>query len=140
MEIVLASHSNLAAGMKETAEFIMGSQKKLHAITAYVEDERSVENELTELVSQFETESVLFLTDLKGGSVNRIISEYIVDNENYYLVTGMNLALVLEVLTVSFGVQRDEVIGQLEEIARSASKELEVMKVNELISQEDEDF
>ncbi|MBO0453510.1 PTS sugar transporter subunit IIA [Candidatus Enterococcus murrayae] len=140
MEIVLASHSNLAVGMKETAEFIMGRQEKLHVIAAYIEDEKSVVDELTELVSQFGNEAVLFLTDLKGGSVNRIISEYILEREDYYLISGMNLALVLELLMLSYEGQRSEVMAQLKEIVVNASKDLEVIDVDELSVQADEDF
>lgn len=140
MEIVLASHSNLSIGMKDTAEFIMGTQNKLHAIAAYVEEGKSVYDQLEELVSSFGTKKVLFLTDLKGGSVNSAVSEYIVGKEKYFLVSGMNLALVLELLAVSFKEKREEVIKQLEGIVVNSASGTEVIDVNDLGNQIDEDF
>ena len=140
MEIVLASHSNLSVGMKETTEFIMGKQDNLHAIAAYVEEGKSVGDQLEELVSSLATNEVLFITDLKGGSVNSAVSEYMIGKEKYLLISGMNLALVLELLSVSFKKKREEVIKQLEEIVVNSASGTEVIDVNNLGTQIDEDF
>ncbi|BBM18434.1 PTS fructose transporter subunit IIA [Enterococcus avium] len=140
MQIVLASHSMLAAGMKQTAEFIMGVQNNLHAITAYAEEGQEFREELVELVAKFGSESVLFLTDLKGGSVNRIITDFIKGQEHYYLVAGMNLPLVLELLVTPYKEQRSEVMNQLKTITEKASTELEVIDVNGLEIALEDDF
>ena len=125
MQIVLASHSMLAAGMKQTAEFIMGVQNNLHAITAYAEEGQEFREELVEL---------------EGGSVNRIITDFIKGQEHYYLVAGMNLPLVLELLVTPYKEQRSEVINQLKTITEKASTELEVIDVNELEIALEDDF
>ena len=140
MEIVLASHSNLSVGMKETTEFIMGKQDNLHAIAAYVEEGKSVGDQLEELVSSLATNEVIFITDLKGGSVNSAVSEYMFGKEKYFLISGMNLALVLELLSVSFKEKREEVIKQLEEIVVNSASGTEVIDVNNLGTQIGEDF
>ena len=140
MEIVLASHSNLSVGMKETTEFIMGKQDNLHANAAYVEEGKSVGGQLEVLVSSLATNEVLFITDLKGGSVNSTVSEYMIGKEKYFLISGMNLALVLELLSVSFKEKREEVIKQLEEIVVNSASGTEVIDVNNLGTQIDEDF
>ncbi len=77
MKIVLASHSNLAQGMKDTAEFIMGKQENLSAITAYVDEKVDFSAQLTALISEMAEEPIIFISDLLGGSVNRVITETI---------------------------------------------------------------
>ena len=63
-----------------------------------------------------------------------------IGKEKYFLISGMNLALVLELLSVSFKKKREEVIKQLEEIVVNSASGTEVIDVNNLGTQIDEDF
>ena len=47
LQIILASHSQMANGVKKTVELIMGQQPNLHAIAAYDDEQESLEKLVT---------------------------------------------------------------------------------------------
>ncbi|MBC6349596.1 PTS sugar transporter subunit IIA [Lactobacillus melliventris] len=138
MQIILASHSQMAKGLKQTVELIMGKQSNLHAIAAYDDEQESLKKQIVDQITSNSNEKYLFLTDIIGGSVNTTIAQMIDDKENMFLVTGMNLPLVLTVLTAKMdNCSSDQVANKLEEFCEEARKELKVVRV---AAQEAEDF
>lgn len=138
MQIILASHSQMAKGLKQTVELIMGKQSNLHAIAAYDDEQESLKKQIADQIMSNSNEKYLFLTDIIGGSVNTTIAQMIDDKENMFLVTGMNLPLVLTVLTAKMdNCSSDQVANKLEEFCEEARKELKVVRV---AAQEAEDF
>lgn len=137
MKIVLASHSNLAQGMKDTAEFIMGKQENLSAITAYVDEKVDFSAQLTALISEMAEEPIIFISDMLGGSVNRVITETIAGKENQFLIAGMNLPLVLEIVSMSFSAEPAKIKEQLQQVIVTATSGVKLIEVNP--DQQDED-
>ena len=138
MQIILASHSQMAKGLKQTVELIMGKQSNLHAIAAYDDEQESLKKQIADQITSNSNEKYLFLTDIIGGSVNTTIAQMIDDKENMFLVTGMNLPLVLTVLTAKMdNCSSDQVANKLEEFCEEARNELKVVRV---AAQEAEDF
>ena len=138
MKIVLASHSNLAQGMKDTAEFIMGKQENLSAITAYVYEKVDFSAQLTALISEMAEEPIIFISDLLGGSVNRVITETIAGKENQFLIAGMNLPLVLEIVSMSFSAEPAKIKEQLQQVIVTATSGVKLIEVNPDRPDEDE--
>lgn len=138
MKIVLASHSNLAQGMKDTAEFIMGKQENLSAITAYVDEKVDFSAQLTALISEMAEEPIIFISDLLGGSVNRGITETIAGKENQFLIAGMNLPLVLEIVSMSFSAEPAKIKEQLQQVIVTATSGVKLIEVNPDQPDEDE--
>lgn len=138
MKIVLASHSNLAQGMKDTAEFIMGKQENLSAITAYVDEKVDFSAQLTALISEMAEEPIIFISDLLGGSVNRVITETIAGKENQFLIAGMNLPLVLEIVSMSFSAEPAKIKEQLQHVIVTATSGVKLIEVNPDQPDEDE--
>ena len=138
MKIVLASHSNLAQGMKDTAEFIMGKQENLSAITAYVDEKVDFSAQLTALISEMAEEPIIFISDLLGGSVNRVITETIAGKENQFLIAGMNLPLVLEIVSMSFSAEQANIKEQLQQVIVTATSGVKLIEVNPDQPDEDE--
>ena len=138
MQVILASHSQMAKGLKQTVELIMGKQSNLHAIAAYEDEQESLKKQIADQITSNSNEKYLFFTDIIGGSVNTTIAQMIDDKENMFLVTGMNLPLVLTVLTAKMdNCSSDQVANKLEEFCEEARKELKVVRV---AAQEAEDF
>lgn len=98
MEVVLASHSNLAKGMYETVSLIMGEQKNLHYLNVYVNGEDNFSDQFEKVVSPIAEQQIIFVTDLLGGSVNSQLMRKAEKNSNYLLVAGMNLPFVIELV------------------------------------------
>lgn len=95
---ILMSHSYLAKGMASSVEMILGARKDISYICAYVEGNTCVKQEVLRQMESFRegTETVI-LTDIFGGSVNNELLS-LMDKRDVYLVSGMNLALVVELL------------------------------------------
>ncbi|EGP5276133.1 TPA: PTS sugar transporter subunit IIA [Enterococcus faecium] len=138
MKIVLASHSNLAQGMKDTAEFIMGKQENLSAFTAYVDEKVDFSAQLTALISEMAEEPIIFISDLLGGSVNRVITETIAGKENQFLIAGMNLPLVLEIVSMSFSAEPAKIKEQLQQVIVTAISGIKLIEENPDQPDEDE--
>ena len=91
-KIVVASHSLLAQGFKDTLEFLTGKSDAINAVCAYVNDEgldAAVEAALSG------TDEVVVLTDALGGSVNQRFSRFASDR--IHVIAGVNLPLAMTV-------------------------------------------
>ena len=75
-KIVVASHSLLAQGFKDTLEFLTGKSDAVNAVCAYVNDNG-------------------VLTDALGGSVNQRFSRFASDR--IHVIAGVNLPLAMTV-------------------------------------------
>ena len=98
MKILLGSHGRLASGIKTSIEILMGesSTRNLTVIDACI-DSSNIDLQLKEFFDQVdEKDQVLMLSDLYGGSVNQKMYLYL-NRKNTYLVSGVNLAFVLEI-------------------------------------------
>ena len=98
-EILIATHEKYAEGIRAAAELILGPQPEVSVICAYtgeIELSRQLENYFSACTSEDE---VLVLTDLYGGSVNQACMQY-TTRPGTHLVTGINLALLIQILTM----------------------------------------
>lgn len=93
-KVILVSHGNMAEGMKNTAEMIMGVHDNLHAFGLHPgghPDE--IVAEIEKLIDP--NVWTFILGDLAGGSVCNA-SLRLTTNEKVVLVAGMNLPLVIQ--------------------------------------------
>lgn len=96
-QIILASHSRMAAGLRDTLSFIGGKvADDILVMTAYVDD-HPIDQTVKHLMSTDSDTEVVILTDMKAGSVNQKFLPYL-KRPHTLLITGMNLPLALAVL------------------------------------------
>ncbi|MFS0955930.1 PTS sugar transporter subunit IIA [Enterococcus durans] len=132
-KIVIATHSMMAKGLKDTLEFIIGPQKSLLAITAYIDSDYSINQEIEQLFSDLAPDDELIVTvDLLGGSVSNAFSEQI-DKDNFYLISGVNLPLLLELC-----LSGEQDTKKLIQKAMNSGNE-GIVLVNELLEKTEED-
>ena len=89
-KIVVASHSLLAQGFKDTLEFLTGKSDAVNAVCAYVNDNGEGLDAAVEAALSG-TDEVVVLTDALGGSVNQRFSDRI------HVIAGVNLPLAMTV-------------------------------------------
>lgn len=92
-KLIIASHSTLAKGFKETLEFLTGIQNRMHSLCAYVEGTEEIDQKIIELLST--SDEIIILTDMAGGSVNQKFYQYISDK--VHVISGMNLPLAMSI-------------------------------------------
>lgn len=133
LKIFLSSHGHMASGIKSSLGILIGNTDKITTFDAYV-DERNVKDVLDnfyETVS--EDDEVLLLSDLYGGSVNQVMFTYL-NRPNTRLVSGVNLALVLE-LAIKETISDSE----LEELVETSRMMMKIVKIEALADDNDSD-
>lgn len=91
-QIILASHGKLASGMRETVRFF--GKDNIEILEQTLTDS-GFQEKVTEMLEKYKDKNCIVFTDLYGGSVNQIFFRKLAD-VNFHLVTGMNLAVILE--------------------------------------------
>lgn len=97
-QIILASHGGMAAGVKDTAQMIIGDLPNVHVVATTRDETESIESTTRRLLDQFTYEdNVYILTDVLGGSVNNNMISLLKERPDLTVICGMNLCLVLSI-------------------------------------------
>ena len=122
--------------MKDTVEMIAGQQENLEAYEAYENgtSDDSFINDLKESLASSKNDDVIVVTDVLGGSVNNEATQLLKDHPNLTILTGMNLPLIITlVTTVNSGISDEKVSEAIDEGKKG------VLSVNKLMTEEDDE-
>lgn len=97
--IVVVSHKNLAEVLVDTAVSIMGPQEDIVSVTFYPhEDLENLKKKIISAIKKVDSGmGVVVFTDLLGGSCCNACAE-ILDEDRVIVITGLNLAMILDVM------------------------------------------
>ena len=133
LKIFLSSHGHMASGIKSSLDILIGNTDKITVFDAYV-DEKNVQDVLDNFYKTVSVDDeVLLLSDLYGGSVNQVMFTYL-NRPNTRLVSGVNLALVLE-LAIKETISDSE----LEELVETSRMMMKIVKIEALADDNDSD-
>lgn len=137
IKFLLASHGNLADGMYSSVKIIMGEQNNISTLCAYVKENFDLKKEVSKIINGLSSEDKLIvITDVFGGSVN---NEFMTNlkNKNIYLISGLNLPLVIELITNQDNEDIDSLINNALENSKDS-----ICYCNKVINsvQADEEF
>ncbi|CNE96148.1 PTS mannose transporter subunit IIAB [Yersinia nurmii] len=96
--IIIGTHGAAAEQLLRTAEMILGEQENV-AYIDFVPGENAetlIEKYTGKLAGLDTSKGVLFLVDTWGGSPFNAASRIVVDKENYEVVTGVNIPMLVE--------------------------------------------
>lgn len=132
-KFLIAAHGSFSSGIKSSLEIIIGKVENVFIIDAYVDGNKSIEEEFNTILTnvQVEDELVVF-SDLMGGSITNQILRYGLQ-ENVHVVTGMNLPLLLDIMLADADTPVADVIENAISIARE-----QVVYVNKIINKEND--
>lgn len=134
-KILIATHGNLASGAKSTLEFLVGNIVDITCIDAYVDPDENLIDILENYFSKIDADDeVIVFTDIKGGSVNQKIIQYIM-KPNIFLITGFNLPILLELAIMDKKIT----VESLEEMIDICKNQLELIKID-MKRESDDDF
>ncbi|KAF1299440.1 PTS mannose transporter subunit IIA [Enterococcus sp. JM4C] len=97
-KLVLASHGKFASGILSSLQLICGATDEITTLDCYLTEEFDLHAAVAEIIEANVDKEVVVVTDLFGGSVNNEFLTYI-QRPNYYLVAGMNLPFLIELVT-----------------------------------------
>lgn len=96
-KIIIAGHGNFAEGIQSSLELIMGMQDCITTLCTYLDFE-NVEEKVDNMMKEIhESDEIVILTDLFGGSVNNFFLRYL-EKGNVHLIAGTNLLLLIEIV------------------------------------------
>ena len=109
-KFLIATHGNLATGVKSTLDIIIGQTENVFLIEAYVKENKGIESDLAALLKTLaRNDELIIFTDLLGGSITNQAVRF-AQGRNVHIVSGFNLALLIEVLMANTRTPAEEVI------------------------------
>ena len=125
---LIASHGTFSSGIKSSLDMIIGETNNVHLINGYVSGNKSIEEDLFAILQQVrEDDELIVFSDLTGGSITNQVLR-LTQGKNVHVVSGFNLALVIEVLMAD----SSEPAAALIESAITNAKE-QIVYVNKLM-------
>lgn len=120
----MASHGTFASGIKSALDILLGKSDNLTVINAYLNQD-NFEEQLAAFFKDIpDTEQVVMLSDLYGGSINQKMFAYLTRPETY-LIAGINLALVLDLVLKTESVDMEKLKAIVKE-SREALRLVEI--------------
>lgn len=92
------SHGEMAGGVVQSAKLIVGDVDYLEHINAYVDENNDVDKLIDEYLRKNKGETIIVVTDIFGGSVNNSWLKRLNSVKNLYLVSGMSLQLIIQLV------------------------------------------
>ena len=96
-QILIATHSNLADGFLASMKYFLTDISNITVINAFTKD-NNIEKTISDYFETHKNDEIIAFTDIYFGSINQILSRYF-GKEDYHLITGTNLPVLLEILT-----------------------------------------
>lgn len=134
-QFIIASHAHFASGINESLELLTGERDNVRTLSMYVDGNNDLAQAAAAMLADTpEGDDLVVCTDLFGGSVNNEFTGIIQQRPNTYLVTNMNLPLLIQLLFSDEERPTAEVIREI-----CAAEDTRVKFVNDLLDDADED-
>lgn len=125
IQFILMSHGKMAQETYESAKMIVGESDKIEVVSMAAEDGlEGTKNKLEPLLEKYKDQKILILADLKGGTPCNVAIMYQAVYPNVRLLTGMNLAMVIEAVMSPID-DIDELQNYLQQVGQKAITKVE---------------
>jgi len=118
--IVVVAHFNLAKQMVAATDLIMGKREQFESVDIFPdEDVDKIKKRLTDAVNDVETgDGVLIMTDMFGGTPSNI-SLSLLNEGKVEVVAGVNLPMLIKLITYREGRPLDELASFITKYGQS---------------------
>ncbi|MBM7624909.1 PTS sugar transporter subunit IIA [Sporohalobacter salinus] len=99
-KIFVASHGKFAEGIVNTLSMFT-STKNVEKLCVYTDSIKTIDDFEAIIDNIIETNpknEIVFFTDIMGGSISNTIAKKLPENKNVHLVSGINIAAILNFL------------------------------------------
>ena len=140
--IVLVTHGEFATGIVTSLELVYGKSENLETVTIHSSETlkeiiKNIQEKITGFNNNFPT---VIITDIAGGSTTQAALEILSSNENTYLLTGLSLGLLLEVVLADMtdsDEENKEILREIIENTRQTINFVNDLSENEMEESED---
>jgi fructoselysine and glucoselysine-specific PTS system IIA component len=130
-KFLIAAHGTFSSGLKSSLDIIIGRMENVFIIDAYVGENNSVEQELSNILQKLDVnDELVVFSDLMGGSITNQIIRFGL-RENVHILSGVNLPLLIDVMLADEDKPIQEIIARGITLAKE-----QVVYVNQLLNKE----
>jgi fructose-specific PTS system IIA component len=134
ISVIISGHGDFATALKGSSGMIFGEENNLIAVPFLKgEGTQTLQEKYKQVLGNIPEENeVLFLVDIFGGTPYNAAAKYIVNNPRIDMASGVNLPILLEVLSMREYLPLKELLKKLknvnEESFQVCSEHLEAVK------------
>lgn len=136
--IIITGHGSFATAIKETIKYIIGEQPNLHFIDFNNGmGNKELEDRLKEVLCECNSDQVIFLTDLAGGtpfSTAVLLSE---NKPRYKVFGGCNMPMVITAVELSEEDSIEDITEEILNAAKDGAVQFQTVKVEENLIEDD---
>ena len=116
--IIITGHNHFASGILSSLTMIAGAKDNVYAVDFLSDDnDLSLEGKFNKIIDENKDSEILFVCDLMGGTPFKVASKLAFTNNNYEVVTGINLGGLIDT-----SMKLDKMsIGELKTSCKDAS-------------------
>lgn len=108
--LILVTHGEFAKGILTSVHLILGTAEAVKTVgiteKETIQDIVAAIQEITETLP--EKSPVIIVTDIAGGSTTQAAIQIMIRREKTYVITGLNLGMLLELLCADISDEPDE--------------------------------
>ena len=140
--IVLVTHGGFATGIVTSLELVYGKSENLETVTIHSSEtlKEIIKNIQDKIIGFNNNLPTVIITDIAGGSTTQAALEILSSNENIYLLTGLSLGLLLEVVLADMtdsDEENKEILREIIENTRQTINFVNDLSENEMEESED---
>lgn len=127
MKYLIATHGEFSKGIIDSVQLIIGEETTIDyfCMTKSKSSEEATE-EVKSYLADVKEEPLVVLTDIFGGSVANLFTEFLLEGYQFELITGVNLPMLLN-LFLTEGTLDERINNSIEEAKKG------ILRVNEYI-------
>ena len=140
--IIVGTHGIFAQELLKSCEMICGEQKNVRAVTLVPgEGPDDVVKKYEAAIAELDCDGgVLFLNDLFGGSPYNAACRLVIGNENYGIVTGVSLPMLIEMCSAQMMDDGSDIKTLMEKAVDAGKNGTQTFHASQISDDEEEDL
>lgn len=140
--IIVGTHGIFSQELLKSCEMICGEQKNVRAVTLVPgEGPDDVVKKYEAAIAELDCDGgVLFLNDLFGGSPYNAACRLVISNENYGIVTGVNLPMLIEMCSAQMMDDGSDIKALMEKAAEAGKNGTQTFHASQISEDDEEDL
>ena len=124
--LILLTHGEFSKGIAQSCRFILGDVPNLTALSITLDESMEQTNAMLEdaLAAFGNSDPTIVITDIPGGSTTQAAIRLLGAHPDLYLVSGLNLGLLLPIAMLEMTDSREENLKNLRAIIEEAKETL----------------
>lgn len=140
--IIVGTHGIFSQELLKSCEMICGEQKNVRAVTLVPgEGPDDVVKKYEAAIAELDCDGgVLFLNDLFGGSPYNAACRLVISNENYGIVTGVTLPMLIEMCSAQMMDDGSDIKALMEKAAEAGKNGTQTFHASQISEDDEEDL